>query len=616
MDIPQQSRNTAWWRQEGDEALSALWAFYEYLLDQDQFRLELLYRHIRLYGNQAVNEYGMPQYQPSMWSDDRIRLNVIKSACDTVIAKVGKNRPKPKVLTSGGNWSMRRKAKFLEKFFSAQFSISKVYAKAPEIFKDACVTGTGVAKVYGHGKKICFERVFPGEVFVDELDGLYAEPQTIVQRKYIDRAVLLDQFPEHKDGLLMASRTSEGSAARALDDSAYQGTADMLCVLEAWRLPSSPEAGDGKHVIAVENTLLVEEEWDHESFPFIFVRWSTRMRGFWGMGLAEELSGIQVEINRILQKIQASMNLASVPRVFLQQGSKVTKSQINNRIGQIIYYAGNVPPVFHVAQSVHPEMLEHLDRLYARAFEIAGISMLSAASQKPSGLQSGIALRTFHDIETERFAIVAREYETMYLEAAKHLVRVAKDLGGSVAIQEGRFSIDQVKWSEIDLEEDAYIMHIQPASSLPSDPAGRLAFVEEMLQAGLMSPEVGQELLDFPDLDAHMSLERAASDNIDRIIEKMLDEDYYEAPEPFMDLQLAIKKSQAAYNKALSAEDIPDTRLEALREFMSMCNELMIRAQADQQPQMGPAEAGAPPPNGPDGVPPTAPTGSDGVALV
>ena len=55
------------------------------------------------------------------------------------------------------------------------------------------------------------------------------------------------------------------------------------------------------------------------------------------------------------------------------------------------------------SEKISQDLFMHLDRLYNRSFEIAGISQLSAQSSKPSGLDSGRALREFSDIESERF---------------------------------------------------------------------------------------------------------------------------------------------------------------------------------------------------------------------
>ena len=120
------------------------------------------------------------------------------------------------------------------------------------------------------------------------------------------------------------------------------------------------------------------------------------------------------------------MHMMSTPKVFLDMSSKVISSHLNNDIGAIIKYQGNKPD-FQVTQAVHPELFQHLDRLYNRAYEIAGISQLSAQSKKPGGLTSGIAITEYNDIESERFNIIGQRYENFYKNAARHIIRLAKN---------------------------------------------------------------------------------------------------------------------------------------------------------------------------------------------
>src|SRR5688572_13278974 len=113
-----------WWNATNDEELhQKTLAWYQKLRNDDVGRLELIKRHMLMYGNNPVTSLGLVKPVMGM-SDGRIKLNVIKACSDTVTAKITKNKPRPKPLTSGGNWSLRRKAKFLETFFDAQFYIS------------------------------------------------------------------------------------------------------------------------------------------------------------------------------------------------------------------------------------------------------------------------------------------------------------------------------------------------------------------------------------------------------------------------------------------------------------------------------------------------------------
>ena len=592
-----------WWTKEYDD--ESVMSTYSHIKNRDGGRRDDNLRHMRLYGNRDFAGVGPGDYSTT-FSADRITLNIIKSVCDTVSSRIAKNRPRPVFLTSGGNYTLRRRAQLLEKFVESQFYTTGLYEIAPKVFLDACVFGTGVIKTYRVNDRIVVERVFPGEVLVDSAEGFYGNPQQMFQCKYINRDQLIAMFP-HKEGEI---RTAEGPPNDEFGVG-YDSTADQLEVVEAWHLPSSPDSGDGKHCIAIDGCMLFEEEWVHDTFPFSFIRWSDRLRGFWGMGLAEELTGIQIEVNKLLMKIQKAMQLLAVPWVLVEAGSKIKKAHLNNQIGAIIPYTGT-PPIVRPNQTMSPEVFSHLDRLYNRAYEIAGVSQLSAASLKPAGLESGRALREYNDIESNRFALISRSYESMFMCIAKKIVALGREIseeypGWSVVAQRDRHTIQEVKWKDVDLKKDAYVLKVFPSSSLPTTPAGRLAMVEQLMGAGLLSGEEAKRLLDFPDLDRELALDRAASDNIDRIVENIVDEGLYESPEPFMDLILAMKKVQAAYNKAVN-DNVPEDRLAMLRQFLAATHILIQRA---QQPAVAPTD---PPSPGPTGASPTAVMPDDGTA--
>lgn len=591
-----------WWTAEEGEYHGKVVEVAEWISSKDDIRRQSALDYMRLYGNlELFGLEGNVAYQRA--NPERITLNVIKACIDAVTAKIAKNKPKATFLTEGGDYSLRKRAKQLEKFVDGQFYISGMYKLAPRIFLDACVFGTGILKVYEESGKLCMERVYPGEVLVDFAEAVYGQPQQIFQKKYVNRDVLIELYPDYENEL----RKAKGPSTQ---DFGVDTCADQVIVWEAWHLPSGPEAEDGRHCIVVDNATLFEEEYSKDHFPFVFIRWSEPLRGFWGEGLAEELIGIQVEINRLLIKIQKAFHLLAVPRVFINQASKVNKTSINNMIGAIVPYTGE-PPVVLSPQTIHPEVFAHLDRLYERSFEIAGISQMSVGGTLPTGVDraSGKALTAHHDIETERFAVVGQHYEDFFLDAAKLVISMARDIAERdgdfvVTSQKDKFTIEKIEWNKIDLDADAYVLKCYPTSVLPDWPSGRYAQVQEMFANGDIDSATKLRLLDMPDLDNYLSLEAAASDDIDAMIENMIDEGIYESPEPYQDLQLLLKRFQAAYLK-YRRMGVAEDRLAMLRDATTQAHEMIKATMVDAQ-SMGPPMPGSQPPMGADGASPMA----------
>ena len=411
--------------------------------------------------------------------DMRMRLNVTQSMIDTITSKIGKNRPRPMYLTEGGDYSLRTKAKMMGRMMEGLFLQSKLYDIMPKIFQDSCIFDLGVLKIYQENGKIYVERVFANEILWDMDDALYGEPQSLYQVKKVHKSYLLDRFSGFSSEInnLLGGKQEENPDSELIE-----------CV-EAWHLPTSPDSGDGRHVICIEGVTLLDEEYTRTQFPFLFLKWSDSIVGFGGISLAEQLYPVQKEINSLCIRIQQSMHLLSVPLVFIQAGSKVAPSHIRNQPGTIIHYNGQ-PPVVYTPQAVHPEVFNHLDRLYQRAYEISGISELSATGKKPAGLESGAALRIYHDIETERFILIGRRYESAFMSAAEHYFDLAEEIvaeQGSFPVQTTyRREMTKVDFEKIRMARDEFILEPFPVSILPSLPAGKLQTVQELINIGVI----------------------------------------------------------------------------------------------------------------------------------
>ena len=588
VNTPITSTNFKWWK-EKTSVHQSVFGLLNYIEKNQSYRSVLNLRFARLYSNMEMLGLSSGTYARTAtnnFSQNRLTLNVVKSCVDSASAKIAKNKPKPLFLTKKGDFSLKRKAKGLTKYLEGLFETTDLYELGRKAFTDACVFGTGCLKIYvdSSGNCIKAERVFIDEIVVEDMDAIYAKPQQIFQRKNYSRDVLIDMFPDYKDEILAANTSLRGQTAT-------QSTADQIQVVEAWHLPSGTNAKDGKHIIAIENTTLFEEEYTKDYFPFVFLRWSDKLVGFWGTGLSEELIGIQLEINKTLKAIQAAHQLMSVPRVFVDVASNVNTAHINNEIGGIIKYQGT-PPVFQSPGAMNPEVYAYLNDLYRKAYEITGISQMQAQAIKPSGLNSGAALREYNDIASERFVITGMRYEEFFMKAAKVMIDMSKDLfetDKSLHIKvKGQKFIETIKWKDVNLEEDQYVMQLFPVSFLPSTPVGKLQTVQELVQAGFVTQEQALSLLDFPDLEGFTSLATAAQDNIERYLEFMIEDGKYNPPEPFMNLQLAITLTQEAYLRA-KCENTPEDRLELLRIFMDDCQTL-ITARTPPPPQVPPMD--------------------------
>lgn len=570
-------------------------------------------RHAQLYSNSAFRGLNAFQYhegrRPASDGNgspepDRLSVNVTRNMVDAVQAKITKNRPRVSFLTEGGRFGLQQKARNLEKFVWGVGYKNRMYELGPQVFRDAGVFSYGCAKVFSQvrhpdksdkkGKPtgfIRYERVFPWEIYVDPVDAVHGRPRSLYQMKLIDKYVLAEMFPKKRMEIMEARMDYLGDD---VIDTAADRYADQVLVVEAWHLPSGPGAKDGRNVIAISGATLADNSWERDRFPFSFIRWSRPLIGFWGESLVGEVEGINAEINELASKIQTAMYYNAVPRVLVDRSAKVEFSDINNdERGAFVEY-DQIPPTVVAGAPVAAQVFSHFDRLISLAFEVAGVSQLSAQSQKPAGLNSGVALQEFNDIESERFVLRGQDYELFYMDLAELTIQEARslyELGIDVEVvsqdrRRRRHFLTRIKWSEVNMEDDAFEMKIFPASSLPQTPAGRKAAIESLYGAGLIDKATAQQQLDLPDLEGAMSLELAPYEILMDMIEQIIDDGRFVGPEPYMDLPLGLKVFRNAYLRA-KLDRVPERELGLMRKWIQQAEKLM-RPPAEEAPAVPP----------------------------
>ncbi len=603
-----------WWEaKDEDELKGQVLDTVGFLKEQQQYRYRQAAIYARMYGNMplfnfvgsSINRMNISNNLPI----DRPTMNVVQSCIDTLVSRITQSRPRPVFLTDNSDYKERKLAKQLNNFMAGEFYQTDAYAMKVDQLRDAAALGTGCIKVLEKDGRVKLERVLLTELLVDLNDSLYADPRQLYQLALVDRSVMIDMFPKAKSDI---EKAEQGYPSNGEDS--QKTAADQIMVAEAWHLPSGKDAGDGRHVIVCNEGIIFDEPYEKPYFPFNFQHFNKRIFGFWGQGLAEQLMGTQVEINKLLMTISASINLVGVPRVFVEDGSKVVKAHLNNDIGSIVTYRGTKPS-YEVAPCIPQEVYAQLERLVQYAYQQSGISTMAASAQKPSGLNSGVAMREFDDIQSDRFAALSRTYDDGAVDLAYLILDkasdIAKELGSYSTVypnKDGTKEIDLPKASK--LLEDPVIQCFE-SSSLPRDPAGRLQKVTEMMQSGLISPQEGRRLLDYPDIDQVDRLANAAEERILQILDEIVEEGKYTPPDPFMDLAKATELATQYYN-LYSAAKLEEDKCQMIRDFFSQIQALKQQAMTPDPSAMPPASppqaVPAPPPVSP--MLPNAPQGA------
>lgn len=570
-----------WWMDKNeDKAAAHMLTTAAYLKESQNYRYRQTAIWARLYGNQSLysfagssvskldSQMGLPAERPT--------FNLVQSVTDTLVSRISQSRPQPVFLTDNGDYKQRLLSQKLNNFIVGEFYQTKAYEKASIILRDALVTGTGIGHTYETpDNKVGLERVLQTELLIDPNEAMYGDPRQIYRIKLMDRDVLIANFPHMKDKLKMAARAYPDNSA----DSS-KTVSDLVMVIEGWHLRSGKNAKDGRHTLACSAGSLFDEEYTKDYFPFTFIHYSPRLLGFWSQGVAEQLMGTQMELNSILYTISRAIKLVGVPRVFQEDGSKVVSAHHSNEVGVIVKYRG-IKPSYEVAPCNAPELYAERDKLISYGYQQTGVSAMQASSQKPAGLDSGEAIRTYDDISTDRFASLSRRYDNFFVELSTKMIDLAKE----IAIRDNKYSTlypnkngtKEIDFPKLAKDMDQFVVQCYTQSSLPKDPAGRMQKVVEMIQAGMVSIQEGRRLLDYPDLSQIEKLANAGEERIFSYLDDIIETGKYNPPDPFMDLNLAETLTVQYINLYMPAK-LEESKVQKLRDFFSQVGAIKAAA--------------------------------------
>lgn len=612
-----------WWKLDKNWH-TEVFATLDYL-DQNQPLRSLLNRYFRaVYRNRPQLAASSAAVARSMGLPaDRLLLNVTKALINTKKNRIAKNNGRTRFMTNGANYDQREMATLLEKFCAALDYQQGTHGAMKRGFTDEEVCGTGVVKVYDDEDEVCTEYVDIDRIVVDDEAVVGGKTFELHDRVWMSRDVALEE---------LAGVLSEEAIMNAPGDnrkSASQGVvSDRICVVESWKLPFVA-GGEGLHTISIKGTLegcSWAEDWKEDRFPFAFFR-GEETESFYGEGAAERANPLSIELQQLLRTSHLSMKLCSVPHYDVHDDAEIEDVEINNEVGSIRRWSGNVPIRKEVSNSVPPEMWSRIDWLYQMVYRLEGVSEQSASARKEPGIDAAVAMREQADMEADRMSLLSQDFEKwrveineLQIEAARK-IHTRKEKSGGYKV---KFPMDgdgylEINFGEVNLKRDQVIMQPYPASSLPQTPSARAQWIEERMKSGLITLEVGRKLTQMPDIDREMSMLTAAERDVDKTLDHMMKAKpkkggklVYLTPEIFQNLTLARERATAKYLSLRLVDGVPEARLELLRRFAQQCFELELKRKAMEQAGQAPPGTGQPPaqpalPAGPAVVPPGAP---------
>jgi len=591
---PQTLADRRWWKKNKEDLVEAIFAEV-FRIDRNTIdRQQLVLEAAALYGELGPwpQYYGITRLLPS---SRRISHNVIANAVDTLVSEVTQSVPRPMAVTIGGSFDERQRAKKNNRYFEAKFDECYVHNLARQAVRDSILSGLGYLRPYRENPaependSVKIERIHPALILLDDRNCIDVKPRQIYIRRFIDRSYLMEIFPKKKQEIENAAPPTHRFFF------SFDTEADVVEVVEAYSLASVSGRNDGRHVGAIntDDGILWDVPYPRTRFPGAFITPVSPQTGFWADPLVRRAAPAQYELNKLLRRVQESMHLHAVPRVFIQRQSGVIESHMQNDIGIIVQYDGNIPPIFLTPASMSSDVYNHILQLEMWIYKELGVSEFSATSRKPPGIESGAALRSLSDVQSRRFINLQRAFEQLVVDLAEEIIyledQIAEDYPEHEVVVGGKRGSSSTKWKDISLSMDKMRVRVFPASSLPTQPAGKLQALEDMVRNQVITPEIFFQLADMPDFEGIRDLQMAPRELLEEQFENMLAGGEFLPPEPYMDLTMGRQLAAIMLQRA-ELDGATDENLDKLRDWIESSLDLERRIAMTAMPP-GPVQS-------------------------
>ena len=483
--------------------------------------------------------------QPAEIEEDTTQtpqINVIKSCIDTLTSKIAQSKVRPFFNTQNGSFKDIQTVKQAQAFFDLYYDLQNVNKKVSEAFRDACIFDTGVIYIDETTKEIT--RALPWQVYVRPAEVNYNK----ITRVYYERK----DFPTTllEDALL---KKVDNNSVDYVTFGIYYDTFNHI----------KAEIVDG--------VIVRKSKFNSKKIPFIFLHYCSPVLGNTSQSIVDMLNSIQLEIDNLMMKIKDASQLNPALTFCVPKGSSIKTSQLNNRVGQILEYTATPnmtgsPVTVATPAFIDSQYMQLIEELKQSAYELVGISQLSAMSTKPTGLDSGVALSTMENIESDRFETQLNQVIRAYVDIAKTCLEVFPPEETILPEDNHRLSI---KWKDIVEESDKMVVQFSAADSLSKDPSTKLQQLQMLAQTGIIPVTRIAQFMELPDIQSGYSLSNNAINAVLTCINDCIEKNVFEVPDyiPFQMLKEEIINTQLSLKAAASETNDNNADIEKLTKL-------------------------------------------------
>ena len=442
--------------------------------------------------SEVVGFYQRGTFSTSDDTTSAIQENVIASCIETLCSKIASQKVRPFFNTLNGTFKEMQIAKQAQVFFDMLYEENNVNKIITDAFRNACVFDKGIVKISDDG----ITNRLPWNVFFDPREVTYNQITYVAEKLPKTPGRIL----ELKYGI---------KADRNLDYTVYEYYDVMEHI---------------KAVYVQELNKVVTHEYKPNIIPYLEIHYTNPIKGDTSQSVVDQLYGIQTQIDELLAVMKDSIAVNPGMTLLVPRSSNIKTNMLSNRTGQIIQYdpipGQTTSPVTYATNDIiSPQFVQLLDKLKNDAYEIVGISQLSATSQKPAGLNSGIALNTMEDIESSRFETQLNSVVRLYVDVAKACLDIFPPENDILPDDLNRANI---KWKDIVEARNNMKIQFSAAESLSKDPSEKLKQLVALSQAGVIPQSHIATLMELPDLQSGYNIANNAFNSVYTFIDNVL----------------------------------------------------------------------------------------------
>lgn len=567
-----------WWTYTGNEVANVV--FSDALDIQNNY--SFFFRNALL--NDAVynaNPLGWNNgfFNRVQWLDSLLlNRNCSGAIVDTLTSKICKNIPTVQYLTRSGDWLMQKTAKDLSMYIQGRFQHEQLDQLTNKVFAEGCKQGTsGVICRFEDGC-VKYELVRVQQVRASIDTAVLDKLEDIHIIFFRNRYSLAKKYPEKSEEILKASSNYDFF------------TWERMCKIDLDLIPviESYSTFANKRTLCIDNAILLEEDWElsdecgNTILPIAWFNYKPTSKNLFGKGLIEEIRTLQWEMDKVLRKIAKTSHLVLSPKILTHVSSNIKQSELNNDIARL-NWSGSVPPQAMQLGYVPKDCYEQVNMYCQMMLQISGLSELTVQSQKPAGLNSGKALETMYNIESDRFQMTGQAYETLYLninDVTLRLLNLYSDKVTQKSLYTGKRMKRFLNFKDINIDRDQ--IHMQPfvINSAINTPAAQLQYAQELINIGAIDKVTALKLLDLPDMSEYADIETSEYDFVMQQMHMLAEgQDVY--PEIQQNLEFAKTMALKCYfdfkNKGLD-----DDGLQRIYNFIIQIDVALIQKTAQQ----------------------------------